>query len=209
MVSISCVKSDITFTPNSNTMTKHYGTGLFIVMILALICCNKSYAQTSAQLKEIKKYGLVFRLQDYKRRIEYFESKGSSDRAKEEKAKIEQENRDLVQYFQQEFDFCIVRFYYVSQQEELLKGKPILLNSAMQPDAAIPLPEKLILSSIDLGEIVDNTFKWRAFRVVGTSIDIRPTYFTSWFDKPVQAKDVRRINRELKKMDKPKSTPIN
>lgn len=186
-------------------MTRHYKTALFTGMILALVCCNKSYAQTSeqlsAQLKEMKKYGLVFRLQDYKRRMEYYESKGLNDRAKEEKAKIEQENRDLVQYFQQEFDFCPIRFYYVSQDDELLRGKPVLLNSSMQPDASIPLPEKLILSSIDLGEIVDNTFKWRAFRVVGTSIDIRLTYFTSWFDKPIQANDVRRINRVLKKVD--------
>ncbi len=178
---------------------------LFLGMILLASACSKSTQQAFRETEDIKKNGLVFRLQDDKRRIEYFEKQGLADRAKAEKAAIGENNRKVVEAFQREFDFSPIHFYYASQQEALLAGKPVLLNSQMVPDAAVSLPEKIILASFASGEIEDNTHKWKAFRVVGSTMEIRPTYRTSWFDRVLQPVDVRRINRALKKMNEPKN----
>ena len=175
---------------------------LLLSAILMLSACNKAHQRAFRkfrQIEEMKKYGLVFRLQDYKQRINYFEKKGMTDRARLEQSKIEQTNRNLVEYFQKEFNFCPVRFYYASQQNELKAGKPVLLNNEMEPDTSIPLPDKVILANFGIGKVVDNTFQSEAFRVEGTSIRIRPIRTTWWHDEPMQLEDVRRVNQVLNK----------
>lgn len=185
-------------------MTNSYRTGILLCLILMLSACNKSYQRAYRHTEEIKKYGLVFRLQDYKQRIDYFEKKGLADRAKAEKSKIDEDNRNLVQYFQKEFSYCPVRFFYASQQDALLEGKPVLLNAALEPDASVPLPEKVFRASFTIGKVVDNSFEWRAFRVEGTSIHIRPTLKTWWGSRPIQRQDIQRVNRIIYKMNNAK-----
>lgn len=182
-------------------MVNYYRAGLLLWVTLMLGACNKSYQQAFGRTEEMKKYGLVFRLQDYRQRIDYFERQGLADRAKMEKSEIEQDNRDLVVRFQKEFDFCPLYFYYSSQHDELLAGKPVLLNSQLALDTSIPLPEKIIVATFAPGKIIDNSFEWVEFRIVGTTLYIRPTYKTWWGNKPIQPRDVRRVNRILYKMN--------
>ncbi|MEO6040195.1 MAG: hypothetical protein ABIQ93_17405, partial [Saprospiraceae bacterium] len=115
-------------------MTKYSrAAGLLLWMTLTCLACNKYYREAFPETEKIKKYGLAFRLQDELPRVAYLEKQGLADRAKAEKAKIAENNRNLVALFQQEFDFCPVRFYYASQQKDLLAGKPVLLNSRLEP----------------------------------------------------------------------------
>ncbi len=179
---------------------------LLVIILVTVIsgACHKSTQEVFQQTEAIKKYGLVFRLPDDKRRIEYFEKQGLAERAKAEKLTIAQNNRELVTQFQKEFDFCPIHFYYASQSDELLAGKRVLLNSEMVPDASIPLPEQVILANFAPGKVEDNSFQWRAFQIEGTSIRIRPTYKTWWSERQMDPKDVRRINKILHKMNTPK-----
>lgn len=97
-------------------MSNYYRTAVIIIaVIFTLSACSKSYQLAFEQTEEIKKHGLVFRLSDNLRGINYLEKQGRTEQAKAEKARMEQDNRDLVQHFEKEFTFCPVRFYYVSQ----------------------------------------------------------------------------------------------
>lgn len=184
-------------------MANRYLTGLLLPAIL-LIACSKAHQRDFRQTEEIKKYGLVFRLQEYRQRIDYLEKRGLADRAELEKSKIDQYNRNLVQDFQKEFDFCPVRFYYSGQSDELKAGKRVLLNNNMEPDTSIPLPEKVILANYALGKQVENIVQRKAFRVEGMSIVIPTRYYLSGEERPLEAKDVRKINKKLHKMNKPR-----
>lgn len=190
-----------------NNMSNSHLTVLLFSAILLIGCGraqHKAQQRALLQMEAIKKHGLVFRLQDYKQRVDYFEKRGMTDRAKIEKSKIDQHNQILVQNFKKEFDFCPIRFYYSSQSNELEKGKPVLLNNNMAPDNSIPLPEKVILANFSYGKIVDNVLEWKSFRVEGTSIVIKPKH-TNWRrEQPLQAEDVRRINQVLHKMNMPR-----
>ena len=182
-------------------MANHFLVGLLLSAI-SLIACSKAHQKAFQQTEEIKKYGLVFGLDDYKQRIDYYESRGKTDRANLEKSKIDEYNRTLVQDFHNEFDFCQVRFYYASQTDEIRAGKPVLLNSNLEPDSTIQLPEKVILANYAYGKQEDNVIAGKSFRIEGTSIGIRTRYSRAGIDLPLEAIDLRKINKRLHKMNK-------
>lgn len=175
---------------------------LFLSLLLLLSACKTAYRLDYQQTAEIKKYGLLFRLSDFKQRIDYFETNGMADRAQAEKLKIKQDNQELVDLFKKGFDFCPVRFFYASQQEALLAGQPVLLNDQLEPDAAIPLPEKRLVAYYAPGKLEDNQFKGQAFRILGTTALIRPRYTTWLTGQGMKASDVRKINKVLYKRAK-------
>lgn len=185
-------------------MKTHCLNILLLSLILMLSACSKAHRRAFQQTQEIKKYGLVFRLQDYKQRIDYFEKHGMTDRARLEQSQIEEYNRNLVACFRKEFNFCPIHFYYASQSEELKAGMHVLLNSDMKPDTSIPLPEKLILANFGLGKRVDNTFQWESFQVEGTSIHIRPVTYSPYDPTLMELEDVRKVNRALYKKNRPR-----
>jgi hypothetical protein len=94
---------------------------------------------------DIAKHGIVFRLQDYKQRIDYFEKQGNPEVAKAEAEKIAAENRRIAQLFREHFKFTKVNFVFSSQSDALEKGQPVLLNNNLEPDATIPMPEKIFI----------------------------------------------------------------
>lgn len=168
-----------------------------LVLALLLVSCNKHLQETEA----MKKNGLLFMLHDYQQRIGYFEKNGQSERAETERSNIAEHNRAIVQYFQQEFDFCPVRFFYSSQRKDLIAGKPVLLNAQLQPDTSISLPQTMIIADYGLGDVVENTARLESFQIDTFQISIRPTYKTRYGKNPLEARDVQRFNKVLKKMN--------
>ena len=154
-------------------------------------------------MDEIKKNGIVFRLHDYKQRYAHLEKIGQNELAAQERAENEHYNRELMGHFRQHFDFCEVRFFYASQIEDLKARRPVLLNADLQPDASLPLPERIILAGFDYDDVENHTFQFKMFRLEG-GLRIYPTFSTWVSGRPMQPEDVRRANRILHKRNKNK-----
>ncbi|MEO6102869.1 MAG: hypothetical protein ABIP44_04420 [Pseudoxanthomonas sp.] len=192
-------------------MSEKFNILFLLGLSLALGACATAGNTTSAtagqlrqETQKIKRNGLVFRLPDDQSRVAYLEKRGTPEQVAAEKTRIAENNRKIAGYFDQAFSFCPVRFFYASQQEELVAGKRVLLNSALVPDAAIPLPDTLLLAVFAPGALNDNTFKWTTFRIQGTGLDLQPTFRSYRGDRPLQLADVKKINRKLVKLNIPK-----
>lgn len=167
-----------------------------LTIILLLASCSQHLQKTES----LKKHGLLFMLHDYRQRVEYYEKKGMVEKAQAERASIAKQNRAIVQHFKREFDFCPVYFFYSSQYEDLAAGKPVLLNDQLRPEASIPLPQTMIVADYGLGNVEENTFKLASFRIDSLGIKISPTYKTRYKSETLEARDVRKFNKKLKRM---------
>lgn len=169
-------------------------------------CATSKLDKVAAQrtLQNLKEHGLVVWLPDSKNRIEFFKSKGLHKEAAQEQAKAEKQNRELMKFYKEHFDFCKVYFYYTSLEEDLKNKLPVLLNAELRPDPSISLPKKVIIGGFYYKDGQDsNPFPIRHFRVEDSSIKMNlvsesPRPF--WAKKSTRKVDIIRLNNKLKKM---------
>ena len=179
----------------------HLAAGLSLLALFFLPSCAAKVAARLRAMDEIKKHGFVFRLHDYKQRYAHFEKTGLSELAEKERAENERFNRGLVRNFKKHFDFCPVRFFYASDINDLNARKPVLLNANLQPDASIPLPEKIIVADCEYsGKTEGGLPRIKHFRLEGSTLKIRHTTFSKWLaGYPMDSLSVIRINRVMYK----------
>ena len=170
----------------------------WVLLALLLSSCSARIAERTRQYSEVQKYGLVFRLHDYKQRYDFYEKNGLHDRAVKERAENDAYNRALMTHFKQYFDFCEMRFFYASQIKELQAGKPVLLNAQLQPDPSIPLPEHIIVASYDYGDVDDHSAPLRSFSVEKSQIKVRHSSFFKWLKgSPADSSTIKKINKRM------------
>lgn len=171
---------------------------MWVVPALLLSSCATRVAQRTRQYSEVQKYGIVFRLHDYKQRYDFYEKNGLHDRAAQEQAENNAYNRQLMRYFKQYFNFCEVRFFYASQLKELQAGKLVLLNEQLQPDPSLPLPERMIIASYDYGQVDDHISPLKSFRIEQSDIKVRHSSFFSWLrTAPADSSTIKKINSKM------------
>ena len=173
-------------------------------MLLALFLLPSCAAKVAARLRamdEIKKNGFVFRLHDYKQRYAHFEKTGLGEIAEKERVENERYNRELVSNFKKHFDFCPVQFFYASQINDLNARKPVLLNADLQPDASIPLPEKIMVAGCEYsGKTEGGLPRIKYFQLEGSSLKVRHSTFNKWLaGHSMNSHSVVRINRRMYK----------
>lgn len=192
--------------PSSNTMQKtpYCPIWLLILVFLGLSACKTRQIRHLQITDQLKQNGIVFRLQDYKQRIDYFEKKGMVERARTEQAEIEAYNRQLVKDFRNDFNFCEVRFFYASQIHDLRAGKRVLLNERLEPDPSAPLPPVVFIAGYGVDKVEEHAFSHDLFRIEQTDISIGPTFKTWRKGDKMQARDVRKVNQKLKDWNTPK-----
>jgi hypothetical protein len=174
----------------------HIFTAIFFYILFT--ACSNVPRKVKQLGPDIAKHGIVFRLQDYKQRIDYFEKQGKPEVAKAEAEKSATENRRIVQLFREHFKFTKVNFVFSSQSDALDKGQPVLLNSNLEPDATIPLPEKIFIFSYGKDDKIQHTFGMEGFRLRGEDTYIRPSYTTWKIGTPLQARDIKEFDRVLR-----------
>jgi hypothetical protein len=177
--------------------TLQFAAGLSLLALFLFSSCASKVAARIRAMQEIQKHGIAFRLHDYKQRYEYFEKNGLSERAAKERADNERYNRQLVSDFRKHFDFCPVQFFYASQVNDLKAGKPVLLNADLQPDASIPLPEKVIVAGCEYSENMEGGIPWiKYFQIEDSSLKTRQAKFSKWLaGRQMNASSVIRVNR--------------
>ncbi|MFN0173978.1 MAG: hypothetical protein ACKVU0_04965 [Saprospiraceae bacterium] len=177
---------------------------LFSAIIASCATSKIDKAAANRSVQNLKEHGLVVWLPDSKHRIEFFKSKGWHKDAAEEQAKAQKQNRELVKFYKEHFDFCKVFFYYTSLEEDLKNNLPVLLNADMRPDPSIPLPKKVIIGGFYFKEGQEShPFPTRHFRVEDSSIKMdliseSPRPF--WAKKGTRKVDIIRLNNKLKKI---------
>ena len=179
--------------------TFHLAAGLSLLALFLLPSCAAKVAARLRAMDEIKKHGFVFRLHDYKQRYAHFEKIGMSELAEKERAENERYNRELVSNFKKHFDFCPVQFFYASDINDLMARKPVLLNADLQPDASIPLPEKIMVAGCEYsGKTEGGLPRIKSFRLEGSSLKIRHTTFNKWLaGHSMDAFSVSRVNQAM------------
>ncbi len=181
--------------------TFHLAAGLSLLALFLLPSCAAKVATRLRAMDEIKKHGLVFRLHDYKQRYAHFEKTGLGELAKKERAENERYNRELVSNFKKHFDFCPVQFFYASDINDLNARKPVLINADLQPDASIPLPEKIIVAGCEYSGTTEGGLpRIKHFRLEGSSLKVRQTTFNKWMSgRSMNSFGVIRVNRAMYK----------
>ena len=180
--------------------TFHFIAGLSLIALFLFSSCAAKVTSRIRGMDEIKKNGIVFRLHDYKQRYAHLEKIGYSELAAQERTENERYNRELMGYFRQHFNFCEVRFFYASQINDLKARRPVLLNADLQPDATLPLPERIIIAGCDYGNVDTQTYLMQYFRLEGSSIKIRHATFGKWLTGgAMDEKSVIRANRIMHK----------
>ncbi len=180
--------------------TFHCIVGLSLIALFLFSSCAAKVTSRIRGMDEIKKNGIVFRLHDYKQQYAHLEKTGYSELATQKRTENERYNRELVGYFKKHFNFCEVRFFYASQINDLKARRPVLLNADLQPDATLPLPERIIIAGCDYGNVDDQTYLMQYFRLEGTSLKIRHAILGKWLTGgPMDEKSVIKTNRIMHK----------
>jgi hypothetical protein len=191
--------SDSFYSLNFATM-KYIKTFIFFSLLSLLLACNRIPTRVLGSANDIKTYGIVYRLQDYKQRIEYLEKNGQTERAKAEQEKNIRRNKQIVQDFKANFTHCKVYFIYASQSKELLAGKKVLLNDNMEPDPGIEIPAKLHLMYYGVDDREEHANNVDGFRMDYTGMLIRPTFLTWFKNSDIQARDIIKLNGVLSRL---------
>jgi hypothetical protein len=153
---------------------------LLLLLAVAALLAGASCASTKTTrpvIESVKQNGICFRLMDYKQRIEYFEKQGQTDRAEAERKKQRDYNQYVRQLFKSNFDFCPVYFFYASQNEALLEGRPVLLNDNLEVDPSIALPSKVHIAAYSVRDVGESIHGSERFYILGTGIEVRPAFF--------------------------------
>jgi hypothetical protein len=172
-------------------------TIILLFFVSFLFACNRIPTRVLSSANDIKTYGIVYRLQDYKQRIEHLEKIGHTERARSEKEKTARRNKQLVQDFKANFNHCKVYFFYASQGKDLLAGKKVLLNDNLEPDPSIEPPAKLHLMYYGVDDREEHANNMDGFRMDYTGMFIRPTFMTWLKNTDIQARDIIKLNSVL------------
>jgi len=99
------------------------------------------------QINELKTGALVVKLKTNKNLIDELEKQGKKDLAEQKRLETYIINKNLMQAFRDNFDFCKVYFIYSSANDSLLNAvrKGIFLDSTLKPNASIEMNEKYYL----------------------------------------------------------------
>ncbi len=178
----------------------HIKIPVLLIFVAALFSCNRIPSRVLASVNDIKTYGIVYRLQDYKQRLEYLEKIGQTERANAERAKYAMQNKQLMQDFKANFTYCKVYFFYASQGKDLLAGKRVLLNDKLEPDPNLELPAKLHLMYYGVDDREEHANNMDGFRMDYTGMFIRPTFMTWLKNSDIQARDIIKLNGVMGRM---------
>lgn len=180
---------------------------LLLGLCLCLLACKTAIPETT--IHDLKANGIAFRLHDYEGKKAALRKAGLQQEADDLEREMKIYNQAVIRFFQDEFDFCPVYFFYASQQDALKQGKPVLLNEQLQPAPGKSIPQKLFIADyLPYGYEASEARVQEKFYVEGTIVQVRPVYrFLRWknMDKMLP-KDVAKFNRVLHsgRVSKPK-----
>lgn len=130
---------------------------------------HKQLQETStAQINELKDGALLVRLKTNELAISALRKNGQSSQADAVEKRQAQINKNIIEAFHKEFNFCPVYFFY-SNYSTTLKNKEldkvIFLNDSLQEDPAIKFKKSYFLIA-EFGTVEQDTAKYVADRAL-------------------------------------------